>query len=45
MKLKGIQTKITFWAGLCLLATAAVIVAFAALNMKGEARTSRETSI
>ncbi|RJX35958.1 MAG: hypothetical protein C4531_01025 [Desulfurivibrio sp.] len=42
MKLKNIQIKIVVWAGICLLATAAVIIAFSAVSMKNEAQVNRE---
>jgi methyl-accepting chemotaxis protein len=45
MKLKSIQMKITVWSGLCLLVTAAAIVAFSAYNMKSAANAQRIDAI
>ncbi|MFZ5772231.1 MAG: methyl-accepting chemotaxis protein [Thermodesulfobacteriota bacterium] len=42
MQLKNIQIRIVVWAGICLLATSAVIISFAAVTMKNEARVNRE---
>ncbi len=41
MKLKNIQIKIVVWAGICLLLTSAVIIAFSAVSMKNEATLNR----
>jgi methyl-accepting chemotaxis protein len=45
MKLKSLQMKITFWAGICLLLTAAIIIAFSALCMKKRIEKGRQTAI
>ncbi len=45
IKLKTISMKILFWAGICLLATAAVIVTYSAVNMRQKANAAREEGI
>ncbi len=45
MKRKSLQIKITFWAGICLLATAAVIVFCSAFVMNKRTKISREDAI
>ncbi len=42
MKLKSLQVKITFWAGICLLVTAGIIIVYAATEMKNTAESTRE---
>ena len=44
MKLKNIQMKIVVWAGVCLLLTSAVIIAYSAVNMTKEAEENRRIS-
>ncbi|MCK9296288.1 MAG: methyl-accepting chemotaxis protein [Desulfobulbaceae bacterium] len=41
MRLKNIQIRIVVWAGICLLLTSAVIIAFSAVSMKNEATLNR----
>ena len=41
----GLQMKIVAWAGACLLATAATVVAFSAIAMKSEADTARADAV
>ncbi len=43
--MKSIQTKITFWSGVCLILTSAVIIGFSAYTMKEQADFSRERSL
>jgi len=45
MKLKSLQLKIAFWAGICLLVTAAVIVAYSVTTMRHNAEIAREEAI
>ncbi len=45
MKLKSLQTKITFWAGICLMITAAVIIAFSATGTKNRLEKRHQTAI
>ena len=45
MKLRSIQMKIIFWAGLCLLVTIAAIVTYSGLNMRNAAVEGREHAI
>ena len=45
MKFKSLQLKIAFWAGMCLLITAAVIVAYAALAMRSQAKVASDEAI
>ena len=45
MQFKSVQQKITVWAGLCLLVTAAIIVGEAVLTMRNMADTSRKEAI
>lgn len=45
MKLKSLQMKITFWAGICLLATAGIILAYSAIVMKQSAEIARKDAI
>jgi methyl-accepting chemotaxis protein len=44
MKLKSLQLKIVGWAGICLTATASVIILFSAYNMRHTARLATETA-
>ena len=45
MKLKSLQMKITFWAGLCLLTTATIIIAYHSVRMKERIEKGRHTAI
>lgn len=45
MKLRSLQIKITFWAGICLLITAAIIIAFSAITMKNRAEKRYRSAI
>lgn len=46
MKLKSIQTRILFWAGLCLLLTAVIIIAYSAIFIRNTAiKTAEERSV
>ena len=45
MRIKSVQKKITFWSGLCVLVTAAVIVAYSVYNMQSAAVTARAEAI
>ncbi len=45
MTLKSIQQRIVLWSGICLLATAAIIVAYSAVTLKSKARAAREEAI
>ncbi len=45
INLKTIKMKILFWAGICLLATATVIVAYSAISMRQNAKTARDEGI
>ena len=45
MKLKSIQVKIALWGGVCLLITAAIIVVFSAVTMRGTATAVRENAL
>ena len=45
MKLRTLQTKITFWAGVCLLGTVAMIIAYSAIVMEDRAGLNRKEAI
>ncbi|RLC11459.1 MAG: hypothetical protein DRI57_18910, partial [Deltaproteobacteria bacterium] len=45
MKLRTLQTKITFWAGICLLGTVAMIIAYSAIVMEDRAGLNRKEAI
>ncbi len=45
MKLKNLQMKITFSAGICLLVTAAIIIAYSAIAMKHRAEIARTVAV
>jgi methyl-accepting chemotaxis protein len=45
VKIKSIQMKIAVWSGLCLLVTAAVIIAFSAVSMRVTAKAQRHEAI
>ena len=45
MRLRSIQQKIAVWSGACLIATAAIIVAYSTVTLTGVARSAREKAI
>lgn len=45
MRLKNMQQKIAVWSGICLLATAGVIIAFSAMTLRREAASARKEAI
>ncbi len=45
MKLRTLQTKITFWAGVCLLGTVTMIIAYSAIVMKDRAIMNRKEAV
>ena len=45
MRLRSIQQKIAVWSGVCLIATAAIIVAYSTVTLTGVARSAREKAI
>ncbi len=45
MQLKSIQQKIALWSGICLLATAAIIVTYSVVTLKGITNNAREEAI
>jgi methyl-accepting chemotaxis protein len=45
MRTKNVQQKIAVWAGVCLLATAGVIITYSAVTLRREAASARHTSI
>ena len=45
MVVRSIKFKIGFWAGLCLVATSGLVVAFAGLSMKRSAATARQEAV
>ncbi len=45
MRLNSVQTKIMAWSGICLLGTALVIIAFAAVTLRSQARAAREQAM
>ena len=45
MKFRSLQTKIALWSGACLLATALLIVGYAAFTMSAKARVNRAQSV
>ncbi len=45
MKLRSLRIKISFWAGLCLMLTATIIVSYSALMMKERAEADRQRSL
>lgn len=45
MKLQNMQQKITVWAGVCLIITAIIIIAFSAFTLRNEAASARDESI